>query len=84
MRKCGGLPLDSRGHHRAAARRGVGQERVGSGDAAARICREARVRKTTNVLVKDLNLAAPHIDMEARSVADGLRSCTSQQGENLS
>ena len=67
-----GLPLDSRGHHRAAcARAGV---LGGIENAAARICREAGGRVTTNVLVRDLDLAAPHVDDARRLevVVDGL------------
>ena len=53
-----GRPLDSRGHHRAACplagvlgRRGFALE-----SAAARVCREAGGRVTTNVLVQDMDL----------------------------
>ena len=71
-----GLPLDSRGHHRAAcARAGVlGGKGWAVENAAARICREAGGRVTTNVLVRDLDLAAPHVDDARRLevVADGL------------
>ena len=58
-----GLPLDSLGHHQAAcARAGVLLESV-----AARICRDGGGRVTTNVLVRDLDLALPG------AVADGRR-----------
>ena len=71
-----GLPLDSRGHHRAAcARAGVlGGRGWAVENAAARICREAGGRVTTNVLVRDLDLAAPHVDDARRLevVVDGL------------
>ena len=51
-----GRPLDSRGHHRAAcARAGVlGGRGWAVENAAARTCREAGGRVTTNVMVRDL------------------------------
>ena len=53
-----GLPLDSRGHHRAAcARAGVlGRRGYALESVAARICREAGGRVSTNVMVRDLDL----------------------------
>ena len=57
-----GLPLDSRGHHRAACARGggLGEARVSVGKASwARICREAGGQVTTNVLERDLDVADP-------------------------
>ena len=71
-----GLPLDSRGHHRAAcARAGV----LGGRGTLSRMlqretCREARGRVTTNVVVSYLVLVEPHVN-DARGlevVADGL------------
>ena len=64
-----GLPLDSLGHHRAAcARAGVlGKRGWALESIAARICREGGGRVTTNVLVRDLDLALPG------AVADGRR-----------
>ena len=58
-----GLPFDSRGHHRAACARAwvLGGRGWAVENAAARI-REAGRRVTTNVQVRDLDLAAPHID----------------------
>ena len=57
-----GLPLDPCGHHRAAcavagvlSRRGFALE-----SAAARVCREAGGRVTTNVRIQDMDLAAPN------------------------
>ena len=57
-----GRPLDACGHHRAACaragllgRRGYAVEHV-----AARICREAGGRVTTNAYVRDLDLNEPH------------------------
>ena len=57
-----GRPLDSRGHHRAACplagvlgRRGFSLE-----SAAARVCREAGGRVTTNVRVQDMDLLPLH------------------------
>ena len=56
-----GRPLDSFGHHRAACpraglfvRRGFAVEM-----AAAKVCREAGARVTTNVMVRDLDLGVP-------------------------
>ena len=70
-----GRPLDFRGHHRAVcARAGVlGRREVAVESAAARICREG-ARVTTNVMVRDMDLAAPS-PRDARRleiVADGL------------
>ena len=71
-----GLPLDSCGHHRAACaqagvlgRRGWALESV-----AARICREAGGRVTTNVLLRDLDVEMPNVADGRRLevVADGL------------
>ena len=62
LRNCRcGLPLDVCGHHRAAcARAGVlGRRGYALESAAARICREAGGRVTTNVMVRDLDLAVP-------------------------
>ena len=71
-----GLPLDSRGHHRAAcARVGVlGRRGYPLENVVARICREAGGRVTTNVLVRDLDLAEPNAADARRLevVADGL------------
>ena len=59
-----GHPLDSRGHHRAAcARAGIlGGRGWAVENAAARICREAGGRVTTNVMVRDLDLVGPHVE----------------------
>ena len=71
-----GRPLDPCGHHRAAcaqagvlARRGYALE-----SAAARVCREAGVRVSTNVSVRDLDLLPlQHVDARRLEVvADGL------------
>ena len=71
-----GRPLDSRGHHRAAcARAGVlGRRGFAVESAAARICREGGARVTTNVMVRDMDLAAPNPGDARRLeiVADGL------------
>ena len=71
-----GLPLDSRGHQRAAcARAGVlGGRGWAIENAAARICREAGGRVTTNVMVRDLGLVEPHVEDARRLevVVDGL------------
>ena len=54
---------DSSGHHRAVcARVGIlGEGGFALESVAARICREAGGRVTTNVMVRDLDLAAPNI-----------------------
>ena len=71
-----GRPFDALGHHRAAcARTGVlGRRGFAVESAAARICREAGGRVTTNVMVRDLNLAAPNVRDARRLevVVDGL------------
>ena len=73
--RCGHF-LDAHGHHRAAcaragvlARRGFSVESV-----AARICREAGGRVTTNILVRDLDLALedPGDARRLEVVVDGL------------
>ena len=76
-------PLDSRGHHRAGcARRGFWEDvdmRLES--AAARICREGGARVTTNVMIRDMDLAAPNPADGRRLeiVADGLPSFDGSQ-----
>ena len=71
-----GLPLDSRGHHRAACavvgvlgRRGFALE-----SAAARVCREAGARVSLDVRVQDMDLARPDAldNRRLEVVADGL------------
>ena len=59
--RCGRL-LDALGHHRAAcARAGVlGRRGFALESAAARICREAGGRVTTNIFVRDLDITAPN------------------------
>ena len=72
--RCGRL-LDNFGHHRASCaqagvlgRRGFAVESV-----AARICREARGRVATNVLVRDLDIPVPVNDgRRLEVVVDGL------------
>ena len=62
LRNCRcGLPLDACGHHRAACARArvLGRRGYALESAAARICREAGGRVTTNVMVRDLDLAVP-------------------------
>ena len=53
-----GLPLDSRGHHCAAcAQVGVlGRRGYALESAAARVCREAGARVSTNVMMRDMDL----------------------------
>ena len=71
-----GRPLDSSGHHRAAcAQAGVlGRRGFALESAAARVCREAGARVSTNVLMKDLDLLPlQHADARRLEVvADGL------------
>ena len=71
-----GRPLDSSGHHRAAcAQAGVlGRRGFALESAAARVCREAGARVSTNVLVRDLDLLPlQHADVRRLEVvADGL------------
>ena len=70
-----GLPLDSRGHHRAAcARFGVLGRRGWAVENTAGICREAGGRVTSNVMLRDLDLVGPHVDDGRRLevIADGL------------
>ena len=54
-----GLPLDLRGHHRAACVRGgvLGKRGYSLESVTARICREAGGTVATNVMVHDLDLA---------------------------
>ena len=67
-----GLPHDSRGHHRAAWTRAVvlGGRGWALENVAARICREAGGRVTTNVIVWDLDMVGPHVD-DARRLGTG-------------
>ena len=72
--RCGRL-LDVLGHHRAAfARAGVlGGRGFSVESAAARVCREAGARVSTNVFVRDLDLAVVGQDgRRLEVVADGL------------
>ena len=66
-------PIDSFGHHRAScARSGVLGRGYALESAAARMCREAGGRVATNVLVRDMDLAAPDLTDSRRVVVDGL------------
>ena len=58
-----GRPLESRGHHRAGCSRAgvLGRRGFAVESAGARICREAGARVSTNVFVRDLDLAAPNV-----------------------
>ena len=71
-----GFPLDSCGLHRAAcARAGVlGRRGFAVESVAARICREAGGRVTTNVMVRDMDLVRPNVHDTRRLevVVDGL------------
>ena len=71
-----GRPLDSSGHHRAAcAVAGVlGSRGFALESAAARVCREAGGRVSTNVRVQDMDLAAPNPldNRRIEVVVDGL------------
>ena len=63
-----GLLLDPLGHHRAACGGAgvLGRQAFALESAAARVCREAAARVTTNVKVRDLDLVPQELD------ADGL------------
>ena len=70
-----GRSLDAFGHHRAACSRAgvLGRRGFALESAAARICREAGGRVTTNVFVRDLDVAVPNaLDGRRLEVADGL------------
>ena len=72
--RCGRL-LDSNGHHRASCARAEVLGRRGYAfESAARVCREAGARITTNVLVGCLDLGVPEATGARRLevVADGL------------
>ena len=72
--RCGRL-LDVLGHHRAACARAsvLGGRGFSVESAAARVCREARARVSTNVFVRDLDLAVVGQDgRRLEVVADGL------------
>ena len=75
MCRCG-RPIDSFGHHRASCTRtgALGRRGFALENAAARVCREAGARVTTNVLVRDLDLPLPVAADNRRLevVADGL------------
>ena len=71
-----GLLLDPLGHHRAACGGAgvLGRRAFALESAAARVCREAGARVTTNVMVRDLDLV-PQERVDGRRlevVADGL------------
>ena len=71
-----GLLLDSFGHHRADCSRAGVLERRGFAleSAAARMCREAGGRVTTNMFIRDLDVAVPNAlgGPRLEVVADGL------------
>ena len=69
-----GRPLDAYGHHRAAcARVGVlGRRGYAVENVAARICREAGGRVTTNAFLRDLDLDLPRGGRRLEVVVDGL------------
>ena len=73
---CGcGLPIDSFGHHRASCTRtgALGRRGFALESAAARVCREAGGRVTTNVMVRDLDPGAQrHRQPSVEVVVDGL------------
>ena len=78
-----GRSLDAFGHHRAACPRAgvLGRRGFALESAAARICREAGGRVTTNVFVRDLDVAVPNA-LDGRRlevVADGLPLFASAQ-----
>ena len=70
-----GRPLDVLGHHRAACSRAgvLGSRGFSLESAAARVCREAGARVSTNLFVRDLDLPiANHDARRLEVVADGL------------
>ena len=71
-----GRPLDARGHHRAACGRAgvLGRRGFPLESAAARLCREAGARVSTNVRIADLDLPPQGRvdDRKIEVVADGL------------
>ena len=71
-----GRPLDSFGHHRACPRAGLLARRGFAVEmAAAKVCREAGARVTTNVMVRDLDLGVAQPALDGRRlevVAEGL------------
>ena len=71
-----GRPIDPFGHHRAACARtgALGRRGFALESAAARVCREAGGRVTTNVMVRDLDLPVPDATDSRRLevVVDGL------------
>ena len=75
MCRCG-RSIDSFGHHCASCTRtgALGRRGFALENAAVRVCREAGVRVTTNVLVRDLDLPLPVAADNRRLevVADGL------------
>ena len=76
-----GLLLDPLGHHRAACGGAGVLGRRGLESAAARVCREAGARVTTNVMVRDLDLV-PQERVDGRRlevVAGGLPSFNGAQ-----
>ena len=69
-----GRPIDPFGHHRAACARtgALGRRGFALESAAARVCREAGGRVTTNVMVRDLDLPVPDATDSLEVVVDGL------------
>ena len=70
-----GRPLDVLGHHRAACSRAgvLGSREFSLESAAARVCREAGARVSTNLFVRDSDLPiANHDARRLEVVADGL------------
>ena len=77
-----GRPLDSSGHHRAAFVAGVlGSRGFAVESAAARVCREAGGRVSTNIRIQDMDIVAPNLLDERRVevLADGLPLFHGQQ-----
>ena len=78
-----GRPLFSSGHHRAAcAVAGVlGSRGFAVESAAARVCREAGGRVSTNIRIQDMDIMAPNLldDRRVEVLADGLPLFHGQQ-----
>ena len=71
-----GRPLDCLGHHRASCSRAgvLGRRGFALESAAARVCREAGARVSTNIFVRDLDVVAVRAEDQRRIevIAEGL------------
>ena len=78
-----GRPIAPFGHHRAACARtgALGRRGFSLESAAARVCREAGGRVTTNVMVRDLDLPVPN-DADGRRLRSWWMDCRSLGGRS--